>query len=102
MLVYLGDASNFNKEVSEGTVLVDFYADWCGPCRMLGPVLEEVSKERDDVKILKVNVDELPSVASRFSVYSIPTMVLFKGGQPVASQVGYIGKAALLRLIDNN
>ncbi|MGN7308843.1 thioredoxin, partial [Bacillus subtilis] len=88
-IVNVSDQS-FNAEVEgEGTVLVDFWAPWCGPCKMLAPILEELSTEVGDaVKIAKVNVDENPESASRFGVMSIPTLIFFKDGQPVDKVVG--------------
>ena len=78
--------NNFEEEVlkSEKTVLVDLYADWCGPCRMLAPILEEVETEREDVKVCKINVDEEAEIASSFGVSYIPMLVLIKDGKTVA------------------
>ena len=83
--------SNFESEVlrSDQPVLVDFYADWCGPCRMLAPVLEEIAREYEGgVKVGKVNVDEQMELAQKFGVSSIPLLVVFKDGQPVAKSLG--------------
>ncbi len=93
--------SNFESEVlnSNQSVLLDFWASWCGPCRMLAPVLEEVAEERPDVKIGKVNVDEEESLASQFGISSIPALIVIKDGKIVAESVGYKPKAQVLALL---
>lgn len=80
----------YDEEIKSGTVLVDFYADWCGPCKMLAPNLEAFAKERPDVKILKVNVDEEGELAGSFQVFSIPTLFLYKNGEVVDKKVGFL------------
>ncbi len=89
--------TNFQAEVieSEKPVLVDFWAPWCGPCRVVAPVLEELAGERDDLRIVKLNVDENQETASQFQVLSIPTLILFKGGQPIKKVVGAYPKRKL-------
>ncbi|MGL5626677.1 MAG: thioredoxin [Candidatus Rhabdochlamydia sp.] len=82
--------SDFNKETSQGMVLIDFFADWCGPCRQLTPVLEEVAREVGEVKFLKMNVDNAQQTAADLNVSSIPTLILFKDGQEVDRVVGLI------------
>ena len=83
--------SNFESEVlsSDKPVLVDFWASWCGPCRMLAPVVAQIADARDDVKVGKINVDEQPELAARYSVSSIPTVLVFKDGKVATSSVGY-------------
>ncbi|HPG92415.1 MAG TPA: thioredoxin [Clostridia bacterium] len=93
---------NFDKEVlqSEKTVLIDFYADWCGPCKMLAPIVEKVAEEREDVKICKVNVDNERQLAMNFDVMSIPTVVVIKQGKVYRKSVGLVQKQKLLEMLD--
>ena len=94
-------AKNFEQEVikSEKAVLLDFYADWCGPCRMVGPVVDEIANERADIKVGKVNVDEEPSLAEMFGVYSIPMLVVMKDGKIVNQMLGARPKEAILAML---
>ncbi len=93
---------NFNKEVMESDkpVLLDFWASWCGPCRMVSPVVDEIAREKDDIKVGKVNVDEQRELASAFNIMSIPTLVVMKNGKVVNSAMGARPKKQILSLLD--
>jgi len=93
--------ADFEQEVlnSEIPVLVDFWATWCGPCQMVGPIIEEISNENKDVKICKLDVDKEPEIASKYQVMSIPTMIVFKNGKPVKTSVGAKPKEAILSML---
>ena len=93
--------NNFQDEVmhSEKLVLLDFWASWCGPCRMVSPIVDEIAAERSDIKVCKINVDEQPELAARFGVMSIPTLVVIKNGKVINQAVGARPKAQILAML---
>lgn len=102
MAVIHATTDNFEQEVlqAKGAVLVDFWATWCGPCQMVGPIVEQLAEEQSEVKIVKVDVDQAQEIAGQYGVLSIPTFVLFKDGKEVRREVGALPKAALRKLIE--
>lgn len=91
---------SFDNEIKTGTVFVDFFADWCGPCKMMGPIVEEIEKELSNIKFIKVNVDEAEEIAMRYGIMSIPTFFLFKDGQLVKKMVGGHSKQEMVDFIN--
>jgi len=95
--------NNFNEKIANGVVLVDFFAVWCGPCKMIAPVLEQLSeKYAGKASIYKVDVDQSMQLAAKYGVQAVPTMILFKDGQPVATHVGFAGAPQIEQLINNH
>ena len=92
---------NFKSEVLEhkGTVLVDFWADWCGPCRMLSPIVDEVAAENPGIKVGKINVDEQQELSAQFGIMSIPTLLVFKDGKKISESIGLIPKEQIEKMI---
>lgn len=92
---------SFETEVlkAEGTVLVDFFADWCGPCKMLSPIVDQVAEENSNIKVCKVNVDNEPELSMKYGVMSIPTLVVIKNGNEVNKSVGLVSKEEILEMI---
>ncbi len=95
------NGQNFEEEVikSEKPVLIDFYADWCGPCKMLSPIIDEIAEENSEIKVVKVNVDDAQDLAMKYQVMSIPTLVVIKNGEEVNRSVGLIDKSQVANLI---
>lgn len=94
-------SENFDKEITnyKGTVLVDFWASWCGPCKMLAPIVHEISEEyAETVKVCKVNVDDAMELAQAYHIVSIPTLILFKDGKPVNKVIGYVNKSEIVKM----
>ena len=94
-------SSNFEEEVlnSDKTVLIDFYADWCGPCKMFSPIIESVAEENEDVKVVKIDVDNAQDLAIKYQVMSIPTIVVIKNGQEVNRNVGVVSKSQIVEMV---
>lgn len=100
MAIMHATEKDFNELVSDELVLVDFFATWCGPCKMLGPVLEDLANDRADIKIVKVDIDQSRSLAREYGVMSVPTLFLFKNGQIVSQKSGYMPKEILTNWIN--
>lgn len=96
------DNQNFSDLIMNGLVLVDFYASWCGPCKMMYPIIEAISKEYQDLKIIKVDVDKNEDIAREYSIMSIPTLILFKDSNIIQKNIGFIPKEQLEIWIKNN
>ncbi|MEG0363993.1 MAG: thioredoxin [Erysipelotrichales bacterium] len=94
------DDTNFSNEIATGVTLVDFYADWCGPCKMVAPIVEQIANEVEGVKVAKIDVDKAQATAQKYNVMSIPTLIVFKDGQPVDVQVGFAAKEQIEAMIN--
>lgn len=101
MIIHVNDLNEFNEKIASGRVLVDFFATWCGPCKMIAPVLEDIDKkgEAGDLLIVKVDVDEASDIAMRYGIQSIPTLILFENGQAINKALGYMPKPQLLNFL---
>lgn len=101
MAIVHANDETFHNEINDSRpVLVDFYADWCGPCKMMTPILESIDEDRENVKIVKVNVDEAEIIARSFGIMSIPTLIVFKDGKAVSKNVGLISKDDIMDMIN--
>ena len=96
------NSNEFDIEIKEGIVFVDFFATWCGPCKMLSPVVDEVSNEITDVKFLKVDVDDNSEIAAKYNIMSIPTLIIFKDGEVKDRHTGLLSKSDLINFINEN
>ena len=101
MIIHVHNMEEFKEKIAQGRVLVDFFATWCGPCKMLSPILEEVDQrgEAGDLLIVKVDVDEASDIAIKFGIQSIPTLILFENGEMVKHALGYMPKPQLLNFL---
>ncbi len=100
MLIHL-DKENFNEEIKEGKVVVDFFATWCGPCKLLGPIIEELAKEEENVKFIKVDVDQFEDLARAYGIMSVPTVIYFRDGEVVDQTIGFLPKDVLKEKLKN-
>ena len=102
MILHINDEKQFFETIKEGRVFVDFFATWCGPCNMLGPVIEEMDANGDfgDMKVVKVDVDEAPEIAEKYGVQSIPTLLVLKDGKIVNQALGFMPKPMLIKFIN--
>lgn len=100
MAVKILDDNNFKSEVESDTTLVQFHATWCGPCKMLSPLVDEYANETD-IKVGKVDIDEAQEITSEYEIMSVPTLIVFKDGKAVASKIGFIPKEAIVELVDS-
>ena len=105
MTTFTTNDENFEKDIKDSTtvVLVDFWAEWCGPCKQIGPILEEIAKEQETkIKVIKINIDENPQTPQKYGVRGIPTLMLFKDGTVHAQKMGAMSKSQLVEFLDNN
>lgn len=102
MAVINGNQEDFDNLVSNDIVLVDFYATWCGPCKMLGPILEELANDRDELQVVKIDIDKNGDLAKSYGIMSVPTLLLFKNGNMVGKQVGFMPKELITKWIEEN
>ncbi len=98
-MVFLENEQDFFELINNKLVLVDFYATWCGPCRMISPIIDEVAKETTDLMVVKVDVDKYPNIATKYGIMSIPTLKVFKNGKEEKTSIGYIEKDAIKDLL---
>ena len=95
MIKHIENETEFKEFIKEGLVLIDFFATWCGPCKMLSPVIEQVEREKPELKVVKVDVDEAPAIAAEYGIQAIPTLFLVKDGKIVDKKMGYLNKNQL-------
>ena len=100
MIKHITNEQEFNEYIKEGLVLIDFFATWCGPCKLLSPVIEQVERQHQDLKVVKVDVDEAPFIASKYGIQAIPTLFLLRDGQVINQGMGYMNKNQLENFIN--
>jgi len=100
MLKHINDADEFSEAIEKGTVLVDFYATWCGPCSMLTPIIEKIAAEHTEIEVIKVDIDKGSELAAKYRISAVPTLMVFKDGKQVNHGMGYMPEANILRLLE--
>lgn len=98
-MIHLEQEQDFNNYINEDKVLVDFYATWCGPCKLISPIIEEVSKENENIKVIKIDVDKFPELSRKYGIMSIPTLIVFSKGKEVKKHIGYLEKEGIEDLL---
>ena len=100
MIKEIENTKEFDEEIKEGRVLVDFYAIWCGPCKMLAPIVDSIAEEHPEIKVLRVDVDQNEELSMRYNIVSIPTLIYFKDGKMINGNVGYIPEKEVKKLVE--
>lgn len=100
MLKHINDADEFSEAIEKGTVLVDFYATWCGPCSMLTPIIEKIAAEHTEIEVIKVDINKGSELAAKYRISAVPTLMVFKDGKQVNHGMGYMPEANILRLLE--
>lgn len=98
-MIHLEDEKEFNNLIEDEKVLVDFYATWCGPCQLISPIVEEVAKENENTKVIKIDVDKFPELSRKYGIMSIPTLMVFSKGKEVKKHIGYLEKEGIEGLL---
>lgn len=98
-MIHLENEKEFNNLIEDEKVLVDFYATWCGPCQLIGPIIEEVAKENENIKVIKIDVDKFPELSRKYGIMSIPTLMVFSKGKEVKKHIGYLEKEGIEGLL---
>ncbi len=98
-MIHLENEKEFNNLIEDEKVLVDFYATWCGPCQLISPIVEEVAKENENIKVIKIDVDKFPELSRKYGIMSIPTLMVFSKGKEVKKHIGYLDKKGIEDLL---
>lgn len=98
-MIYLEKEQEFNNLIEDKKVLVDFYATWCGPCQLISPIIEEIAKENENIKVIKIDVDKFPELSRKYGIMSIPTLMVFSEGKEVKKHIGYLDKKGIEDLL---